>query len=77
MVADTAASKARMGVGSTEEFVLQKPLFQLQTYSEEQVIACPYNACFIVCNRTVRAIGGNGCVAEIVTLMAEHRTQCT
>ncbi|XP_072197224.1 coiled-coil domain-containing protein 148 isoform X1 [Excalfactoria chinensis] len=41
MVADTAASKARMGIGTTEEFVLQKPLFQLQTYSEEQIISDP------------------------------------
>eukprot|EP00076_Gallus_gallus_P023762 XP_015145672.1 coiled-coil domain-containing protein 148 isoform X1 [Gallus gallus] len=41
VVADTAASKARMGVGTTEEFVLQKPLFQLQTYSEEQIISDP------------------------------------
>ncbi|XP_021253397.1 coiled-coil domain-containing protein 148 isoform X1 [Numida meleagris] len=38
VVADTTASKARMGVGTTEEFVLQKPLFELHTYSEEQVL---------------------------------------
>ncbi|XP_021253399.1 coiled-coil domain-containing protein 148 isoform X3 [Numida meleagris] len=41
VVADTTASKARMGVGTTEEFVLQKPLFELHTYSEEQIISDP------------------------------------
>ncbi|XP_065606940.1 coiled-coil domain-containing protein 148 [Cyrtonyx montezumae] len=41
VVADTAASKARMGAGTTGEFVLQKPLFQLHTYSEEQIISDP------------------------------------
>ncbi|XP_033371859.1 coiled-coil domain-containing protein 148 isoform X2 [Parus major] len=40
-VADTVASKARMGVGSKEEFELQQPLFRLHTYSEEQVISDP------------------------------------
>ncbi|NWU97111.1 CC148 protein, partial [Upupa epops] len=40
-VADTVASKARMGVGTKEEFHLQKPLFVLHTYSEEQVISDP------------------------------------
>ncbi|XP_014746126.1 PREDICTED: coiled-coil domain-containing protein 148 [Sturnus vulgaris] len=40
-VADTVASKARMGVGSKEEFDLQQPLFRLHTYSEEQVISDP------------------------------------
>ncbi|NXJ06237.1 CC148 protein, partial [Odontophorus gujanensis] len=40
-VADTAASKARVGAGTTAEFVLQKPLFQLHTYSEEQIISDP------------------------------------
>lgn len=38
VVADTVASKARMGIGTKEEFVLQKPLFKLHTFSEEQVI---------------------------------------
>lgn len=37
MMSDTVASKARMGIG-TEEFILQKPLFTLNTYNEQQVI---------------------------------------
>ncbi|NXX11745.1 CC148 protein, partial [Podargus strigoides] len=41
VVADTVASKARMGIGTKEEFDLQKPLFKLHTYSEEQIIADP------------------------------------
>ncbi|NXI64862.1 CC148 protein, partial [Anseranas semipalmata] len=41
VVADTVASKARMGIGTKEEFVLQKPLFKLHTYSEEQIISDP------------------------------------
>ncbi|NXC19009.1 CC148 protein, partial [Corythaeola cristata] len=41
VVADTVASKARMGVGTKEEFDLQKPLFKLHTYSEQQIIADP------------------------------------
>ncbi|XP_074766514.1 coiled-coil domain-containing protein 148 isoform X2 [Athene noctua] len=41
VVADTVASKARMGVGTNEEFDLQKPLFQLHTYSELQIISDP------------------------------------
>ncbi|NWZ42222.1 CC148 protein, partial [Brachypodius atriceps] len=40
-VADTVASKARMGIGTKEEFELQQPLFRLHTYSEEQVISDP------------------------------------
>lgn len=40
VVADTVASKARMGIGTNEEFDLQKPLFKLHTYSEEQVTVC-------------------------------------
>ncbi|NXO84223.1 CC148 protein, partial [Sitta europaea] len=40
-VSDTVASKARMGVGATEEFELQQPLFRLHTYSDEQVISDP------------------------------------
>ncbi|NXR22767.1 CC148 protein, partial [Cinclus mexicanus] len=41
-VADTVVSKARMGVGSKQEFFdLQQPLFRLHTYSEEQVISDP------------------------------------
>ncbi|NWV96523.1 CC148 protein, partial [Machaerirhynchus nigripectus] len=40
-VADTAAWKARMGIGTSDEFELQQPLFRLHTYSEEQVISDP------------------------------------
>ncbi|NWI05059.1 CC148 protein, partial [Tichodroma muraria] len=40
-VADTVASKARVGIGTSEEFELQQPLFRLHTYSEEQVISDP------------------------------------
>ncbi|XP_068805549.1 coiled-coil domain-containing protein 148 isoform X1 [Struthio camelus] len=40
-VSDTVASKARMGVGTEEEFVLQKPLFKLHTYNEQQIISDP------------------------------------
>ncbi|KAG8125032.1 hypothetical protein E2320_020375 [Naja naja] len=39
MVADTVASKARMGIGTEEEFILQKPLFVLHTFSDEQIIS--------------------------------------
>lgn len=39
-VADTVASKARMGVGAQEEFELQQPLFRLHTYTAEQVTGC-------------------------------------
>lgn len=38
MMSDTVASKARMGIGIEEEFILQKPLFTLNTYNEQQVI---------------------------------------
>ena len=38
MMSDTVASKARMGIGTEEEFTLQKPLFTLNTYNEQQVI---------------------------------------
>ncbi|NWU65896.1 CC148 protein, partial [Pterocles burchelli] len=41
LVADTVASKARMGIGTTAEFDLQKPLFKLHTYSEQQIISDP------------------------------------
>ncbi|XP_074072033.1 coiled-coil domain-containing protein 148 [Macrotis lagotis] len=41
MMADTLASKARMGIGTEEEFVLQKPLFKLNTYTEPQIISDP------------------------------------
>ncbi|NXI40563.1 CC148 protein, partial [Galbula dea] len=41
VVADTVASKARMGIGTNEDFHLQKPLFKLHTYSEEQIISDP------------------------------------
>ncbi|NXB63993.1 CC148 protein, partial [Struthidea cinerea] len=40
-VADTVASKARMGIGTNDGFELQQPLFRLHTYSEEQVISDP------------------------------------
>ncbi|NWI37735.1 CC148 protein, partial [Picathartes gymnocephalus] len=40
-VADTVASKARMGIGTQEELELQQPLFRLHTYTEEQVISDP------------------------------------
>ncbi|XP_039179898.1 coiled-coil domain-containing protein 148 isoform X2 [Crotalus tigris] len=39
MVADTVASKARMGIGTEEEFILQKPLFVLHTFNAEQIIS--------------------------------------
>ncbi|XP_063174412.1 coiled-coil domain-containing protein 148-like [Candoia aspera] len=39
MMADTVASKARMGIGTKEEFILQKPLFVLHTFSTEQIIS--------------------------------------
>ena len=38
MMSDTVASKARMGIGTEEEFILHKPLFTLNTYNEQQVI---------------------------------------
>lgn len=38
MMADTVASKARMGIGAEEEFFLLKPLFELHTFSAEQVV---------------------------------------
>ncbi|XP_056649875.1 coiled-coil domain-containing protein 148 [Monodelphis domestica] len=41
MMADTLASKAKKGIGSEEEFVLQKPLFKLNTYTEPQIISDP------------------------------------
>ncbi|XP_030310382.1 coiled-coil domain-containing protein 148 [Calypte anna] len=40
-VAGTVASRARVGIGTTEEFDLQKPLFKLHTYSEQQIISDP------------------------------------
>ncbi|XP_068936851.1 coiled-coil domain-containing protein 148 isoform X2 [Petaurus breviceps papuanus] len=41
MMADTLASKAKMGIGTEEEFVLHKPLFKLNTYTEPQIISDP------------------------------------
>uniref|UniRef100_A0A803SRJ6 Coiled-coil domain containing 148 n=1 Tax=Anolis carolinensis TaxID=28377 RepID=A0A803SRJ6_ANOCA len=41
MMADTVASKARMGIGVEEDFFLQKPLFELHTFSAEQIISDP------------------------------------
>ncbi|NXK88942.1 CC148 protein, partial [Formicarius rufipectus] len=40
-VADTVASRARLGIGATQEFELQQPLFRLHTYTEEQIISDP------------------------------------
>lgn len=37
MMSDTKAWKARLGIGAEEEIVLQKPLFDLFTYNEQQV----------------------------------------
>ncbi|XP_077617099.1 coiled-coil domain-containing protein 148 isoform X2 [Crocuta crocuta] len=41
MMSDTTASRARMGIGTEEEFVLQKPLFTLNTYNEYQITSDP------------------------------------
>ncbi|ELK04630.1 Coiled-coil domain-containing protein 148 [Pteropus alecto] len=41
MMSDTMASKAKMGIGIEEEFILQKPLFTLNTYNEQQIISDP------------------------------------
>ncbi|XP_040150264.1 coiled-coil domain-containing protein 148 isoform X2 [Ictidomys tridecemlineatus] len=41
MMSDTVASKARMAVEIEEEFILQKPLFTLNTYNEQQIISDP------------------------------------
>ncbi|KAM4697892.1 coiled-coil domain-containing protein 148 [Rhinophrynus dorsalis] len=41
MMGDTEASRARLGIGVEEEFFLQKPLFELHTYSEQQIISDP------------------------------------
>ncbi|XP_062933481.1 coiled-coil domain-containing protein 148 isoform X2 [Cynocephalus volans] len=40
MMSDTMASKARTGI-ETEEFILQKPLFTLNTYNAQQIISDP------------------------------------
>ncbi|KAJ7422915.1 coiled-coil domain-containing protein 148 isoform X3 [Willisornis vidua] len=40
-VADTVASRARMGTGASTESELQQPLFRLHTYTEEQIISDP------------------------------------
>lgn len=72
-MADTVASKARMGIGTEEEFVLQKPLFKLHTFSEEQVIVCNGTVWFIVRKNVMRAIYDSDLVAEIVMLTVEHR----
>ncbi|XP_054828412.1 coiled-coil domain-containing protein 148 [Eublepharis macularius] len=39
MMADTVASKARMGIGTEEEFILLKPLFELRTFTDDQIIS--------------------------------------
>ncbi|XP_063115206.1 coiled-coil domain-containing protein 148 isoform X3 [Cavia porcellus] len=36
MMSDTIASKAKLGIDTEEEFILQKPLFTLHTYNEQQ-----------------------------------------
>ncbi|XP_071978068.1 coiled-coil domain-containing protein 148 isoform X2 [Engystomops pustulosus] len=41
MMSDTKAWKARLGIGAEEEIVLQKPLFDLYTYSEQEIIRDP------------------------------------
>ncbi|XP_068101841.1 coiled-coil domain-containing protein 148 isoform X2 [Hyperolius riggenbachi] len=41
MMSDTKAWKARMGIGIEEDFVLQKPLFDLHTYNEQQIVSDP------------------------------------
>ncbi|XP_069589077.1 coiled-coil domain-containing protein 148 isoform X1 [Ranitomeya imitator] len=41
MMSDTQAWKARLGIGVEEEIVLQKPLFDLFTYNEQQIICDP------------------------------------
>ncbi|XP_071072525.1 coiled-coil domain-containing protein 148 isoform X2 [Dasypus novemcinctus] len=41
MMSDTVSSKAKMGIGLEEEFILQKPLFTLNTYNEHQIISDP------------------------------------
>ncbi|XP_010178431.1 PREDICTED: coiled-coil domain-containing protein 148, partial [Mesitornis unicolor] len=41
VVADTVASKARMGIGAKKEFDLLKPLFKLHTYNEQQIVSDP------------------------------------
>uniref|UniRef100_A0A8C8ZJ68 Coiled-coil domain containing 148 n=1 Tax=Prolemur simus TaxID=1328070 RepID=A0A8C8ZJ68_PROSS len=41
MMSDTMTSKARMGIEIEEEFILQKPLFTLNTYNEQQIISDP------------------------------------
>ncbi|XP_073503238.1 coiled-coil domain-containing protein 148 isoform X3 [Phyllobates terribilis] len=46
MMSDTQAWKARLGIGIEEEIVLQKPLFDLFTYNEQQVC--------IICDPRVR-----------------------
>nr|BAC27139.1 unnamed protein product [Mus musculus] len=38
MMSETLAWKARTGSESEEEFILQKPLFTLTTYNEQQVL---------------------------------------
>ncbi|NXP24919.1 CC148 protein, partial [Scytalopus superciliaris] len=40
-VADTVASRARVGIGANQELELQQPLFRLHTYTEEQIISDP------------------------------------
>ncbi|NP_001349322.1 coiled-coil domain-containing protein 148 isoform 1 [Mus musculus] len=41
MMSETLAWKARTGSESEEEFILQKPLFTLTTYNEQQIISDP------------------------------------
>ncbi|XP_075036939.1 coiled-coil domain-containing protein 148 isoform X2 [Mixophyes fleayi] len=39
MMSDTKAWKAKLGFGTEEEVVLQKPLFELYTYNEQQIVS--------------------------------------
>ncbi|KAM5152196.1 coiled-coil domain-containing protein 148 [Mantella aurantiaca] len=41
MMSDTKSWKARMGIGTEEEVVIQKPLFELHTYNEKQIVSDP------------------------------------
>ncbi|XP_074450523.1 coiled-coil domain-containing protein 148 isoform X4 [Larus michahellis] len=56
VVADTAASRARVGIGTNEELDLQKPLFKLHTYSEQQR-SCPTTS---LCRREQHPCPGHG-----------------
>jgi hypothetical protein len=57
-MSDTMAWKARMGIDSEQEFILQKPLFTLNTYNEQQVIM----GTNMIDAKTVVRIGRTVCV---------------